>query len=88
MAQLSQVLAVLRSLGFGSQHPYGGTQLFIGSVPGDLLPSLVSHRYKTRGVEGAGRTWHTLTYRPKKLVFGKEKRFHPPDLIKINKRNV
>lgn len=62
MAQLLKVLAVLQSLGFGSQHPHDGSQLFIGSVPGDLLPSLISHRYKTLGVEGVGRTCtHSLT---------------------------
>lgn len=62
MAQLLKVLAVLQSLGFCFQDPHGGSQLFIGSVPGTLLLSLVSHRYKTRGVEGAGRACtHSLT---------------------------
>lgn len=42
MVQLLKVLAVLQSLGFGSQHPHGGSELFIGSVPGDLFPSSVS----------------------------------------------
>lgn len=42
--------------GFLFSGPTWCSQLFIGSVPGNLLPFSVSHRYKTRGVVGHART--------------------------------
>lgn len=49
--ELGQGLRALASLsedlGFGSQHPHGGSQLSVTPVPGDLMASSDLHGYQT-----------------------------------------